>query len=90
MNRTGFRKITKKYRKATRQEYTGVHDTYMDDKVNKSYFTTSDEVQKLFGEYEKLYADQFEAENRKDAAMKLRTRSVEPVEHGTRRAPAWL
>lgn len=81
MNRTAFRKIIKKYKKETWQEGAGARDTYMDDKVNKSYFVTSDAVQKLFDAYERLYADQFEGGRKKDAAMKLRAKNIKPMQY---------
>ncbi|KAK4501649.1 hypothetical protein PRZ48_007458 [Zasmidium cellare] len=81
MNRTAFRKIIKKYLKETWSLDTGDRVTYMDDKVNKAYFVTSEEVQKLFDEYERLYAEHFERENRKVAASKLRARNVKPMQY---------
>jgi xenotropic and polytropic retrovirus receptor 1 len=69
LNRTAFRKITKKYDKTVQstagKEYVKVH-------ANNAHFVQSDTVDNLLQTVEDLYARYFERGNRKVAVSKLR------------------
>ncbi len=69
LNRTGFRKMAKKFDKVT-----GSHclDWYT-NKVNSSYFGTSDVLDNLIPKVEDLYSIYFENGNRKVGVDKLRS-----------------
>ncbi|KAI5364980.1 Putative SPX domain, Syg1 family protein [Septoria linicola] len=71
LNRTAFRKINKKYDKCVD---ANPQLQYMDDKVSKSNFVTSELPEQLMSTIEDLYARYFEKGSRKVAVSKLRTK----------------
>ncbi|OWB57193.1 hypothetical protein B5S28_g3123 [[Candida] boidinii] len=73
LNRTAFRKMIKKYDKATKDHLL---PTYM-KKIDESYFTTSDILENLMTQVEETFTDVFENGNRKIAITKLRSADIE-------------
>ncbi|KAG7904965.1 hypothetical protein KL907_003181 [Ogataea polymorpha] len=73
LNRTAFRKLIKKYDKATDDNILPI---YM-RKVDSSYFVTSDLLDNLMAKIETIFTDVFENGNRKVAVAKLRSSEAE-------------
>lgn len=69
LNRTGFRKLTKKFDKQTHSDIS----TWYMEKVNANYFGTSDVLDNMIPKVEELFSLYFENGNRKVAIEKLRS-----------------
>lgn len=86
MNRTGFRKLIKKYDKA-------VGDTLLPEymqKVDTQYFTTSGVLDDLVTQVETMFAKYFERGNRKIAVTKLRAIEQQKTYYASQFVDGWL
>lgn len=78
LNRTAFRKMLKKYDKATGSNEL---PTYM-SKVDASYFVQSDVLDSVFVSVENLYSKTYQHGNKKIALQKLRSQTTKNTFYG--------
>lgn len=81
INREAFRKITKKFDKAS-----GIRTStkFMNEYVDKSYFGgPNNKLEDLMNDTESLFARFFEKNNRKEASARLRSRENKTMHHGS-------
>ncbi|EPS39853.1 hypothetical protein H072_6265 [Dactylellina haptotyla CBS 200.50] len=88
LNREGFRKILKKFDKTA---HTHIANKYLEEKVHSASFASSEEVEKLLGRTEDIFATHYEKGRRKHAVERLRTREHKrPATGAMFRAGWWL
>ena len=83
LNRTAFRKITKKADKTIpwTEDKGAPGKEYMIERVNLAKFVTGDEVDSLMSATEDYYARYFERGNRKMAVSKLRSKHYQSLDY---------
>ena len=76
MNQEGLRKINKKFDKATRMRTS---KRFMAEKINSSYFGSSDSLESIIHQTEDLFSRYFAGGDRKHAVERLRTKEKSRV-----------